>query len=360
MRSCARVVEELRWSYVLLALIAMSCASTPRPPAIEEDGVALWRRVETAHFVVEGNGAREASLRRVARELETLWSAFSMVPVLGRRPPEVKPLVVVLRSESEFHYIASSSTAAYFAHNTALGPMIVMPASSGPFRATVVKHELAHFVSSKFLGAAPLWLAEGLAQVMETASYDSEEGELVLGAHSENLVASSAHRLPAERFLAKWPERLSGLEASRFYGRSWLLVHLLIDHHLPAFADFLARVSRGDDWRTAWRSSRLPAFEQLDDLLQEYHRRAWYGLWRVAAPFSDVDPFESSPVSISDALALRAVLIANAPLPARSLEQRLEEARRDLARARAADPNGERARRAAAAFELAATSAAVD
>jgi hypothetical protein len=337
------------WCFVL-ALLA-SCVSPPKPPAVEENGAELWRRIESEHFVVEGNGANLAPLHQVARDLETLWTAFSRVPVLGRRPPSTRPLVVVLRSKSEFHFVATEHMAGYFAQSSAMGPMIVMPAGAGAFHETVIKHELAHFVSSQFLPKAPQWLSEGLAQVMETAAYDTRKGEVIFGAHSAELVANSSGRWPSERFLAPWPEEATPMELSWLYARSWLLVHLLIDDHLPEFLSFLHGVNRGEDWRAAWRNHQLPAFEDLDNLLQRYHRTALYGLWRVAAPYSDRPLSEPIPVPLSDALALRALLVANSVQFDSDRAPRLDDARRDSERASSLDPSGERARRVAAAFQ---------
>ena len=94
--SCWRVVAGL------CALLMMSCAApVQRPGILDEEGNSVWRRLESAHFVVESNVAEEAHMRRIAEELETLWAAFAAVPLLGRRPPATKPLVVLLRRRSE-------------------------------------------------------------------------------------------------------------------------------------------------------------------------------------------------------------------------------------------------------------------
>ncbi len=260
------------------------------------------------------------------------------------RPPSRKPLVVVLRDAAEYRYLHGDQSAGVFIENTALGPLIVLPPNSGAFRATVVKHELAHFVCSDFLPPAPLWLHEGLAQVMETAEYDTNQGEVLFGAHSPGLAYSASFPLPADRFTSPWPAGLSSTELRKYYGRSWLLVHFLVDYHLQPFLNFLVRVGNDEDWQAAWDEEILLRTRDIDDELDRYHRRAEYGLWKVRARLPDMDAFEPTALAASDALALRAALLAYSTNPTRSRAESLQSAARDLEAALARDPASERAR----------------
>lgn len=339
---------------LLVALVA-GCAAPPGPPAVVADGRSLWRRVETEHFVVEGSLPSASRLARIAAEFEVLWHAFASVPVLGLRPPSAKPLVVVLRDAGEYRYLAGEWSAGLFAQESALGPLIVLPPNGAAFEASVIKHELAHFVLSGALADPPQWLGEGLAQVMETADYDPEAGRVRLGRHSPELVQRAARGVTAERVLRPWPggpaEVLSAL-----YGTSWLLVHYLIDHELQGLLDVLVRLRAGEDWRSAWREELLLPESQIRAALERYFARAKYGIWEVAAQAPDARALRASPVAPAEALALRAALRACSWNPARAREQDLEAAARDLDEARALDPECARVRTVAAA--LAATQAA--
>jgi len=179
-----------------VAALLCACASPSVPPEVlDESGASLWQRLETDHFVVESDMASTTRLRRIAGDFERLWHAFASVPVLGRQPPDRKSLVVVLRTAGEYHYLAPASSAGVTVPGTALGPLILIPIDSKPFGTTVIKHELAHFVSSAFLPNEPTWLHEGLAQVMETCDYDPLRGEILFGAHSADLDHSASRRV---------------------------------------------------------------------------------------------------------------------------------------------------------------------
>lgn len=132
-----------------------------------------------------------------------------------------------------------------------------------------------------------------------------------------------------------------------YYGRSWLLVHYLIDEHLQSFLDFLARVSNGDDWRAAWSGEIPLAPDTVDDTLDAYWRRGKYGLWRVGAFAPDTSRLAVAEVSAADAFALRAFLVLLSMNPARGVDEDLAAAERDLESALRLDPDGERARRVA-------------
>src|SRR5215813_6302629 len=109
---CAPSVRPL-----LLALLTAGCV-TEKLPAIDESGHSLWQRVETEHFVVESNIPHASGVREVASDFETLWYAFASVPILGRRPPAEKPIVVLLDSMGEYRYFAGSLSSGLFYTDT--------------------------------------------------------------------------------------------------------------------------------------------------------------------------------------------------------------------------------------------------
>lgn len=331
-------------SLAALSLLSACAATVPRPPAIlDEAGEPLWKRVETEHFVVESNVAADSSIRSVAREFETLWHAFTRIPVLGLRPPEERPLVVMLRDSAESDYVLSRSVAGMCASGTPLGTVIVVSRDRSPFGTEVLKHELAHFVMSEFLPNSEQyrWLNEGLAQFMETADYDVDDGEIIFGDFSRPLLAAARHRVPAAYFVGPWPD---DVPLGLLYGRSWLLVHYLIDDHLEDFLDFLARASKDDDWRSAWLEELPLPLETLDEQLDRYFRRESYGLWRTVALSPDLRDLEVTPVPLADAHALRAFL-AGYFHSDRDHAEAVAEARVDLRSALALERHNERARR---------------
>jgi hypothetical protein len=329
---------------VYLALSFFGCVSTPAPPAVLEDGKSIWRRVESEHFTVESNSTDDAQAKQMASEFETLWYAFASVPILGLRPPSKKPLVVVLSHSNEYRYLAGDKTAGMFIQDSLLGPLILLPPNTGPFRVTVVKHELAHLIASGALKNAPEWLHEGLAQVMETASFDTQKGKILFGEFSLDLVYGASFRTPADLFMSAWPKNLDKEEMGRYYGRSWLLVHFLIDDELQAFLNFIVRLRNGEDWRTAWEREILVSRSEIDGALDRYYARAKFGLWTVSAHLPDTRPLQPSTVPPADALALRSLLQAYSLNPARTQQENLQAADADLQAANEIDPASARVR----------------
>jgi hypothetical protein len=336
---------------LLSACILSACTSPPKEPAAVENGQSLWSRIESDHFVLETNLTNERRATEIAAEFEVLWHAFAAVPVLGLRPPKEKPIVVVLRDRGEFRYFAGEGTAGLCYPKTTLGPLILLPHTSGAFSEAVIKHELAHFVASGSLPLEPKWLSEGLAQVMETGSYDVRKGEILFGAHSLHLVDWASEKVPASRFTQPWPEVMSVEDAAAFYGRSWLLVHYLIDNELQAFLNMIVRMRNGEEWPKAWDKELLVRPNEIDDALDRYFGHAQYGIWRVQAQLPDRNEFRVSADPPADVLALRSVLYANAANPQREASSNEEAAARDLEAARALDPDSARVRKIADGIE---------
>lgn len=335
----------------LCCVLVSGCAAPPTPPAVTEGDACLWRRVETEQVLVESNLPNDSTIRALAGEFETLWHALASVPVLGMRPPDEQLLVVALGGVGEYRYLAPAGVAGHFVGEGDLGPMIVLPPHQRLFGNQAVKHELAHFVVSGSLPHDPslLWLHEGLAQVMETATCNARKGEVTFGRHTPGLAAHAAPGLPAALVMGPWPEGLTSEQVGRYYARSWLLVHYLIDHELQGFLDFLVRVRRGDPWRAAWSEELELRIDKVDEAIDRYHQRAEYGLWSVEARLPDVSTLEVRPVSAADALALRSVLLSSSFRPDRDRAEVLEEARLDLEACLALDPDSARARRIRAA-----------
>jgi len=330
-------------------LLLLSACVSEKLPAVDEGGHSLWQRVETEHFVLESNIPHADGVRGVAGDFETLWHAFASVPILGRKPPADKPIIVLLDSVGEYRYFAGSLTDGLFYSDTLLGPLILLPPNSGLFQDVVVKHELAHFMCSDFLRDAPMWLHEGLATVMETASYDTDEGRIRFGDLLRGRVDAAATRLPASVFMAEWPDQTT-TELYAYYARSWLLVHYLIDEHLKEFGDFLVRVSHGDDWKVAWSGVMPLRLDDVDEALDRYYDRGKYGLWTVKARLPDMDAFRQSTPSVADTFALRSVLQAYATNPRRAAS-RMEDARNDLEVASTLEPQNARVQKILAASE---------
>jgi hypothetical protein len=342
--SAVSTATRIACSAAALVSLCVGCQSTPVAPTVIEDGKSVWRRVESDHFDVEGNLATDAQTKRIASEFETLWYAFASVPLLGSRPPKQKPVVVLLRRDNEYRFLAGDNVVASYLADTVLGPLIILPPNIGPFRVTVIKHELAIYMASGAFKKGPEWLLVGLAQVMETAKYDTKKGEILFGDFSPELLYEASLKMPADRFMSPWPADLWVNDKIKYSGRSWLLVHYLIDNELRAFLDFLARVRDGENWKSAWDKGIHLRLNEVDEALDLYRDRGRYGLWTVSAYLPDMDPLGASSVPPADALALRAVLHIYATTPARTPEENTQAAIEDLKAASSLDASSVRLR----------------
>jgi hypothetical protein len=75
-------------------------------------------------------------------EGQTLWYAFASVLILGLRPPHQEPIVVVLRPNNEFDYLAGDRASGLFIQDTFLGPLILLPPNTGPAGCSAVDFDL--------------------------------------------------------------------------------------------------------------------------------------------------------------------------------------------------------------------------
>jgi|GEM_PF-6948587 len=337
----------------ILIFFFAGCASGPPAVLRAADGESLWQRVETEHFVVESNLQNSGKVRRVASDFETLWRAFGSVPILGMRPPRGKPIIAVFQSSREYRFFAGDHSAGLFLGDTYLGPLIALPPNRGPFQDIVIKHELAHLVISKFLPNAPEWLQEGLAQVMETAKYDTGDGEILFGDFLPSRHYYAGLSLPSKSFMGTWPVKFKSIEVNKYYAKSWLLVHYLIDCHLKEFLDFEIKISEGKDWKIAWAEEFPLALSQVDDVLDRYHDRAKYGLWTVRTKLPHIDQFVESVVPPADVFALRSIFHAYSQNPDRDQSQKIQAANDDLEEAFERAPQNPRVLRIKTALEKA-------
>lgn len=312
----------------------------------EDDGAFEWRRVESEHFVVEGN-IDEAALRATAADLQTLRAAFSAVPVLGKRPPHTRAQVVVFDSKREYQWFAGTDSGGVFYPDGTLGPTIVLWRRASALDSDVIRHELTHLLTSEFI-QGPKWLTEGLAQVMETARYDRTAEKVVLGDFSDKLLlrAVAVKKAPASELFAPWPRETR----SELYGASWLLVHYLIDRHLMEFAAFEVRVSRGEPWREAWAQEIPLGFDEVDDTIRRYLQKARFVLFDVPAVRPPDSALTASVPSRAEIYALRAALHLDGHTPERSPADKRAAAERDVRRALELDPRNPRALQVRAAL----------
>jgi tetratricopeptide (TPR) repeat protein len=316
---------------IALALAAMAVGA---PLAASPAGDLAWVRVRSPHFEVLSDAgpapAREAALRleRLRVVLLQLFPASEGV----RRPITL----LVLESRARFTSLAPGGSdgrralAGFFqgGRERDYAVLHLSPDSVRPFEPA--EHEFAHLILNGSLPAQPVWVAEGLADLLSDAILDDREARLGSGRPEYAALLRGPPRPPLDRLLALGydsPEYRGHGETSRLYARSWALVRWVVHRRgLPGLRVFLEALAEGQGPTAAFQ-------EHLGSLVE------------AEATLLDVPPGPLLRVPLAGPLRPR--LVEDVPAEA-DVEQRLGDlllhgghttrARRHFARALEVDP----------------------
>lgn len=314
----------------LSLLVSAGCAGTRA--LCPQEGGRPWSEVQSAHFRIQTNLTPEAATT-TALELEKYRRALLLAWGPDFDPPGTVEVILV-RNQSELNEF-TQGRAAGFATYTDRGPLLVMAGNgyvlddSPDLR--LQTHELAHHLSTFVLLRQPRWLAEGLAQYLETIHIKVSTNEVVLGrAHGWNMGYVRAHGvLPLEDLWA-WDARglQSQSEQQQYYSSAWMWVHYLMNMYPERFEDFQLRLARAEDPRQAFQA----AFKGEPDWssgMGTYITTGRYSVLTMPLPAvptkTDVHPLDAS-----DVHAIRGRMYLMAPGELKR-EQRLENAKREVA-----------------------------
>jgi tetratricopeptide (TPR) repeat protein len=292
------------------ALTLAGCASS-RALCVEEGG-SPWREIRTAHFSLKTNLSSEGA-QQSALELEQFRGALVSLLWPGSMEPPGLLDTIVVRNPSQLAEFAGPGIAGYFAYGSR-GSLLVT--SSHTYLAgdygldlAIVAHELTHYLSFLALARQPLWLAEGLATFMETARILPGGERVEMGALPSSWLRTAQRRRVPVQTLWEWGAvDVDPDEKSELYATSWLLVHLLINHHAPQLAEFLDRLATAQEPRPAFAAA-FPGltFEQLDRELANYVTSGKYAVVQVKTKAEDA-PMKERALTSADVHLLRARL----------------------------------------------------
>jgi hypothetical protein len=196
---------------------------------------AQWKRATSDNFVVYSNGSEKA-LRQFTAKVETFDSLLRMVSGV-KAPPAPKRLeIYLLRDTNSVARLLGKGgrdVAGFYTPRLA-GAIAVVPRTESGDKydldgEKVLFHEYAHhFMMQYFPSAYPPWYVEGFAEFYSTAEVD-DRGTASIGKlafhRAYGLLAPTP--FPLARLLADDPKAKDGMEVDAYYGRSWLLAHLL-------------------------------------------------------------------------------------------------------------------------------------
>lgn len=226
-----------------------------------------WVRVRSPHFEVLSD-AGEAPAREAARRLERLRIVFlKLFP--NREDARRLITVLVLQERSRFLRLVprerrrAERLAGFFQGGSERDYAVahLSPDQLRPFE--VVEHEYAHLILNASLQAQPVWVAEGLAEILSGALLNGREARLGAARPEYDALLRHGTDLPLERVLAVGydsPEYLGSRESGLLYARSWALVRWVIHRRgLAALRSFVGALAAGQEHTVAFA-------ERLGDL----------------------------------------------------------------------------------------------
>lgn len=232
------------------------------------DLLAKWRPEVTlqsgmyeargAHFSVLFQGpADELAARRIVELLEEAY--WRVGRELSTYPAE--PIPVVLYTQEQFYGEGANPdwTVAVYDGRIKI-PTKGALQQPAELKSTLA-HEFTHAIVSQLGGsAAPVWLNEGLAEVMESADFS----------RVETVLARSARRLPHSR-LERSFDGLPREDIALAYAQSAMAVKKMIElRGAPAVVSLLQALGRGMRFDAAFQQSIAMRYEDFVAMLARY------------------------------------------------------------------------------------------
>ncbi|MEQ1726431.1 MAG: hypothetical protein ABL882_10955 [Sphingopyxis sp.] len=268
--------------YWLAAVVAL--ALLPFSPARAE-----WREATSEHFVVVSEGS-ERELTRMSQRLEAVHWLLTAATGVTPTGDVQRVKIYLVANIGQVHRAmgaANNSEVAGFYSSNINGAYAVVPRSEGEFSTTILFHEYTHHFMRQYMEQAfPLWVNEGFAEILSTASFE-REGQITFGKvanHRSYELDGGAAWVPTQRMFA--PLSAEDDEAGvASYGQYWLTTHYLIFE--PArrnqLNQFINALNRGVPMADAY-GVFTGGLEALNGELRSYMRRGSFTYRAVPLP----------------------------------------------------------------------------
>lgn len=255
---------------------------------------AAWKQLDSAHFVVIGDG-RDGEIREAARRFEAFRAAIEQLLVGARQSP-ARLVIIVCGSKGSFDALRPvyegrplREIGGYFQPGSETSYIVLGPSGTSDETLRVVLHEYAHALTAGGAETPPAWLNEGLAEYFSTFSLRAglRVGEIG-GPIRHHLDTLRDRFIPLSELLTvdyASPFYNEDARRSIFYAESWALVHyLLLERRVGvgALTDYSTRVARGEPPHTAFAALFGAAVDDIEREVQAYVRRPALGGHTVA------------------------------------------------------------------------------
>ncbi len=349
---------------VLLALLATSSVACigPRFAACPAEGGQPWVELESDHFMLQTDLPPEQAHAAVEYLERTRAAMLAAAWPQALKLDMPRLTVHVLADPSQFESIFPRRVGGFFSR-VGDKPFIVLAGAPASWEqrftglsdvtSSTVKHELAHYLSSYFLLRQPRWLAEGLAQFLETLQLSKDGRTAVLGqphlhdVSAMKILLDAVDRGAIDTFsmqdVLTWEgsnHHYADWEISGRYAGSWLLVHWLYNTRTKQFVALQNLLAQGEDPEHATHDVLPELYSRsLDKTLLDYVQHGSYQELTVPVP---IESLSSSERTLDDAEvhAIRAKLAVLAAGMAERAGGRLKLAKDERTEALRQDPHG--------------------
>lgn len=240
------------------AKVQQLLAKAQREQTVESD----FSQGESSHFVLHYEGRQTTDALR-AQILTSLESDYDdLVRDLGSPPRD--NILVTLYTEQAFFDVTHAPTWSGAINDGKLRIPVSGLSSVTPELAHVLKHELAHsFITQLSGGRCPLWLHEGIAQLLEPKSLGGDGRQL-------SLLFKTQRNIPLNALEGSFLN-FSGAQAYVAYAESLAAVSYINDTFgLSDIQRLLQRLSQGNSTEAALRATIHSDYGQLESDLARY------------------------------------------------------------------------------------------
>ena len=279
--------------------------------AIAGPAEAKWLRADTDNFIIFSEGS-EKSLRDFADKLERFDATLRMrFGFSHERAPNRLTVYLVERATDAGKLTAGrlgpNVAGFYVAHRE--GSFAVSHRETNGIKGTpewqqTLFHEYSHHFMMRYLTAAfPAWFVEGFAEYYSTTDFTKEgKAEIGKAPYGRAYGLLEMPKIPAEKLLLQEPSAMrSAGQADVYYGRAWLLTHMLLND--PAregqLGSYIRAINKGVDAKKA-ATEAFGDLSELDRALNRYlDRRLAYHTTGASIPVAG--PIAVTVLSAGDA-----------------------------------------------------------
>jgi tetratricopeptide (TPR) repeat protein len=228
----------------------------------EQNAETDFAQRESSHFVMhyEGKQTSEAFRGQILAALESDYD--DLARDLGTPPRD--NILVTLYTEQAFFDVTRAPSWSGALNDGKLRIPINGLSSMTPELARVLRHELAHsFINQISAGRCPIWLHEGIAQLLEPKSLGSDGHQLAQ-------LFKTKRNIPLNALEGSFM-RLSGSEAYLAYAESLAAVSYINDSYgMSDIQRILQRLGEGSSTEAAMRATIHSDYGQLESDLGKY------------------------------------------------------------------------------------------